>query len=485
MLTPLALLAVCASAATVHLPVTGTLTDAGGAPLEGASSVTFKLYSGGTGGSPWHEEELVLLFTGGAFSAALSIDDALALAQPTSWLSVSRAGAESPRVQVGSVLYALRASRADSAAEAEHAGDADHADAADVAGYLGALAPEDVVTWADGYLPGDGLELTGRTLSIDPDALAAPSWGEILDVPADLADGDDDTTYVAATASVAGLMSAADKAKLDGLSPGGTLQVVSSRPASPSAGALIFNTGNLSLELYDGTKWRSFRPVSDGTFSLAVDGTTTNALGAETFTSTPVTVWDATNKASGSHALSALVYYNSPGDWGLATTAPSSTWNLNPSDGDFEFEWDYRQTNDNNWGLVHFSSTTAWADTTNTYVRIDQGESLPPDGWMIGTAWQNTYMFFSTPAGKVYWTGLGGYSTAWKRYKLRRVGATMELFQNGVSLGTRTAPAISDTAARTLYIFGSPNGGSSNPANNATNAYSTLSQMDNIQFRRP
>ncbi|SHH10709.1 hypothetical protein [Flagellimonas flava] len=46
------------------------------------------------------------------------------------------------------------------------------------------------------YTPGAGLDLTGTTFSVDNPALT-PDWANIVNIPPDIDDGDDDTTYTA------------------------------------------------------------------------------------------------------------------------------------------------------------------------------------------------------------------------------------------------------------------------------------------------
>ncbi len=135
------------------IPVQGHLTDATGLGVHGNRDLTFRLYNDPTGdGNP----DLVTAVTqnvsldAGNFSAELAGVDVDALATDNGlWVSV-QLGPEGPS-GLAPLGWAPRAAFAAIAGTARALGD---------------LAPEDVVTWGNGYLPGAGLALDGATFSI-------------------------------------------------------------------------------------------------------------------------------------------------------------------------------------------------------------------------------------------------------------------------------------------------------------------------------
>jgi hypothetical protein len=179
------------------IPVQGSLTDAGGAPLTGPQDVTLRLHTAATLGAVAHTEPLTLWFEDGAFSADLSLDLEQLAAQQAWWLSVEYGGVVSDRVPVG---WAPRATWA------IKAGDADK---------LGGVAASawrkltDSVSWslltgvpadlADGdqgvvFTPAADLSLSGGNLSVNDNQLSI-GWSQLTGVPADLADGDQGTVF--------------------------------------------------------------------------------------------------------------------------------------------------------------------------------------------------------------------------------------------------------------------------------------------------
>jgi hypothetical protein len=130
-----------------HVPVQGVLHGGDGVAVVGTRSVTFALLDASD--AVVHTETQVLLFEGGTFATQLGVATTLDLElfQQDLRLTVSVAGdAASAPVDVG---WAPRAGWAANA------------------GRLGGELPAAYVTWADGYLPGAGLSLTGRTFAFD------------------------------------------------------------------------------------------------------------------------------------------------------------------------------------------------------------------------------------------------------------------------------------------------------------------------------
>lgn len=257
---------------------------------------------------------------------------------------------------------------------------------------------------------------------------------------------------------------------------------VTAAPALCDAGAVGTLRYTSGLEVCTATGWAAISTsVPTPPFTLNVNNSATDASGNWAFSTTAATVFDATNQREGTHSLSMNVYQSSPGDWALESSTTSTVWSMHPSNPDWTLEWDYRQPNDNGYGAVFFSSTTAFADSTAAYCHITESSlQTLPNGWLLCANWHFAKVYFHTPAGHVTWAA-PGYSTAWRSMRLVRRGTQLELFIDDVSAGTRTLPTITDSSARRLYILGSPNGGSTYPAS----SYSLLSQMDRIRYTSP
>ena len=221
-----ALLAAALAAPFGALPVQGQLTDAAGAPIDGALDVTFTLYvDTSRSDALWTRTLAALPIARGAFSARLEdVDLAWFRDHPSMVLGV-RVGAdpEMDPIPLGHVPYAGWAAYAGDAAtvggrSAESFKDVDWtpswSDVRDV--------PADLADGDDIGAAGDGLRLDEGTFSLDPEAvtglcydsvdelraalddayLAAgwrPSWADLDGVPADLLDGDDVAIYEAGT----------------------------------------------------------------------------------------------------------------------------------------------------------------------------------------------------------------------------------------------------------------------------------------------
>jgi hypothetical protein len=158
------------------VPIQGILSDSEGAPLDGNVAVTLALYDAPTDGAVLHTETMTLSVDRGFFTAYLgtlnAIDLALFRDVGTIYLGITVGGDPemTPRLEVGTVPFA---------AFAQHAGDA-------------------------------------RTLQgLTPDDFAS-DWSDITGIPADIADGDDDTTYSAGTGlDLAGTVFSANQATIE------------------------------------------------------------------------------------------------------------------------------------------------------------------------------------------------------------------------------------------------------------------------------
>jgi hypothetical protein len=266
LLTALAL----AATLSLDLPVQGQLTDAGGAPVDGARAVTLRVHTAETGGSPVATSTRTVQFTGGAFS----IDDAglgsIDLgASPTSvpdlWVSLQLdGGVESARVRVAVPPHArfadlagraARADAADLADDALHAANADRATAADLADQA---SNADRATAAD--LADDASALGGVDAArfLQDTDIGRLLWS-LLDessMPDQVRYGLDATDGV----QLDGTTLSIDQTWLDSWAQGipRGAEVTSARPTTGLfAGRLIYNTGAGALEVWDGAAWRS------------------------------------------------------------------------------------------------------------------------------------------------------------------------------------------------------------------------------------
>ena len=218
----LALLATPAWADPGTIPVQGELSDADGAPIDNALSVTFTLYADDIGSTTLWTETQTVDFDLGAFTANLGSNETLDMAifrdQPNVWLGIAiDGGDEMDLIRIGSAPYAGYAQYAGSAVDAET---------------VGGLAPED-------------LRQVGDTVS----------WADLDGIPSDLTDGDADTTYTAGA----------------GLSLSGTEFTADSGWVSAQAQAVCYDTvGELTADLdayYDYSAGTGLT-LSSNTFSV-------------------------------------------------------------------------------------------------------------------------------------------------------------------------------------------------------------------------
>jgi hypothetical protein len=144
------------------LPVQGYLTDASDVPIDGAVTLHLALYDSATAGTALYSETQNTTAANGAFSIYLGETAALDLAimrdRSELWLGIAiNDDAElEPRIRLATAPFA---------AFAQYCGDAS--------------------------------TLEGRAAADFAPAVHSTAWADITGVPADLADGDDNTTYTA------------------------------------------------------------------------------------------------------------------------------------------------------------------------------------------------------------------------------------------------------------------------------------------------
>lgn len=211
---------VVAHAATVQVPVQGTLLDAAGNPVEGTHTLVFRLYVGP--GAADVTQAVPVALVGGAFAAEITASDSL-FDGSAATISVEFAGQESSAVAVGVTPMAAWA-----------------ANAARLGGELPAAFR--------------------RTSALIP-------WSEIDGIPSDLADGDDvgDPEALGQGLERDGLgRIAIDPVWLATQTPvTGQLPTVSAATgACSSAGAQVWDTGASSVMVCNGSTWTPLVPVT-------------------------------------------------------------------------------------------------------------------------------------------------------------------------------------------------------------------------------
>jgi hypothetical protein len=167
------LAATAAFAAPTQLSQQGRLLDGEGEPLEAVHILTFSLYDAETDGEVLWTETHEVAFEQGYYAVTLGSEDPLndlLFAEEPVWLELAvDEEALSPRQAVVSVPYALRATAA------EHV-EGGMVDAAEIS--------------IDGTVV---IDASGNWVGPTP----AVGWGDLADIPADIADGDQDEDTLA------------------------------------------------------------------------------------------------------------------------------------------------------------------------------------------------------------------------------------------------------------------------------------------------
>ena len=102
----------------------GKVTDAQGAPLTGSYALTFRIYDAESGGNMlWEEAHSGVVVDKGLFNILLGSVAALSIAFDKPYFLEIKVGSEvmSPRQQIASSAYAMRADKADKATQADNA----------------------------------------------------------------------------------------------------------------------------------------------------------------------------------------------------------------------------------------------------------------------------------------------------------------------------------------------------------------------------
>lgn len=161
------------------IPVQGFLTDVNDTPVDGPTSIRFRLYDAALGGNTLHDETLVLDIIDGLFSAYIGEDTPVDLGIFSSaiWLGVTvEQDEEMERYALGTAPFSA------------------FSQACEDANTVGGMAASD-------FAP----------------AMHTHAFGTLTDIPAGLEDGDDDTVYTAgAGINIAGNAVAVDQSTVEG-----------------------------------------------------------------------------------------------------------------------------------------------------------------------------------------------------------------------------------------------------------------------------
>lgn len=175
------------------LPVQGILTDTAGAPIDGAVDVIFRIYDAETDGTMLFEETHAgLQVEAGLFTAYLGTFTTLDLGifGGSLWLGVTvDADPEMPRFLLGTSPYAAFAQVCGDASSLGGLGSADFAPAGHTHDFGSLTAiPADI---ADGdqdttYSPGPGINIAGTTIGLDTQAVEAAARNVCFDQESEL-----------------------------------------------------------------------------------------------------------------------------------------------------------------------------------------------------------------------------------------------------------------------------------------------------------
>jgi len=192
-MSPLILLALgAAHAVPSTLPVQGVITDNVGDPVDGEVPVRFSLYADPSGEVPVWTSEQTLVFENGFFTAHLGDNTELDLTLfrdlGQAWLGMSiNEDAETTRIRIGATPFAIASGHAEEAATLDGLTLDEILDEIPTTDQLGDIAA--------GVCYDNLAELQADLDAVYLTAGYVPSWIDLSDVPSDLADGDDDTTY--------------------------------------------------------------------------------------------------------------------------------------------------------------------------------------------------------------------------------------------------------------------------------------------------
>jgi hypothetical protein len=187
----LAIFPVAASAVPKLINYQGYLTDAGGNPLNGDVAITFRIWDAEVSGTElWSETHAAVTVTEGVFNAVLGslqpITSDILDGDRYLGMTVGTDPEMSPRLRMTSSPFAIKAADADA---------------------LGGLPSSEFAPSAHGHSWGeisnipadfaDGVDNTGITVESDPTVPVwlkdGVSWGELSGIPAGFADGTDNT----------------------------------------------------------------------------------------------------------------------------------------------------------------------------------------------------------------------------------------------------------------------------------------------------
>ena len=251
----------------------GYLTDAGGNPLNGDVAMTFRIYNAPTGGTLlWSEGPSAVTATEGVFNVVLGssvpITSAILDGDRYLGMTVGTDPEMSPRLRMTSSPFAIKAADADA---------------------LGGLTSSEFAPSAHGH-----------------------SWGEISDMPADFADGVDDT----------GITVESDPTVPSSLKDGVSWEEIAGRPSGlddgDDVGIAIESDPTVPVWIKDGVSWGELSGIpagfADGTDNTGITDEDDPQVGSNTVNYVPK--WNGTALAKGT------VYDN--GNVGIGTVNPQA-----------------------------------------------------------------------------------------------------------------------------------------------------------------
>lgn len=262
-----------AVAQSLTVPVQGLLTNDADEPLEGDHELTIRLYEGADGTTALFEERQTASLSGGAFAlhlgATKDLDPATIAGARELWLSIAIGEEEEmkPRLRIGTVPYAAHALSCAEATTLQGAAPEDfamsnHTHAFSELTAVPATFPPAAHTHAFS-------ELT------DVPASFPSAWATLADVPADLADGDDDSFAQISCQDGDGLEWSAM----------GWICVAAEDPVTAVAAAdeYVRNsgdaiTGNISIDGSDNTGTNAALSISSGSQTMLLDGNEIDAI---------------------------------------------------------------------------------------------------------------------------------------------------------------------------------------------------------------
>ena len=308
----LLLSATAAFAAPTKLYQQGRMLDGDGKPLDGTHAMSFALFDAETDGTQLWLEERIGNFEAGYYSITLGeqvpLDDLLFAAESV-WLELSIDGETlAPRQEVVSVPYALRATAA------EHV-DGGIVDAVEIS--------------VDGTVV---IDASGNWIGPTPTV----GWSALEDIPADIADGDQDEDTLAGLACAEGQLPKWDAASSLWVC-GDDIDTDTTDPNTDTLVSLACSTGQVAK--WDGTTWACGNDIDTDTTDPNTDTQLTETQ-VDAFVangSIEIQVADSADSCDGTNVgkmktSNGLLFFCNGTSWKIVSLDdPSATLSIAPS----------------------------------------------------------------------------------------------------------------------------------------------------------